>query len=389
MFSGPMNTRFTLLNCSLELHRYPLHSQHPSLQAWDSADEYIIEYVEQHQDTTNCAIQIYNDDFGALACWFAKQQPDWFSDSYVAQQACIHNLQQNNLSIGQQHFFTSVQPMDKKADLVLMKIPKTSALLEQQLIDLQTRVTANTQIIAGGKAKLIQKSTQALFDKYLGPCKTSLAQKKSRLIFCQPTGDKFHQSPYPTVWHTEQPRFEISNLANVFARQQLDIGARFILQNLTKLPSFDGQTVVDLGCGNGVLGLHILHSSPSSRVLFVDESHMAIASAKNNIEKNLPQAASRSEFLVNNCLENYTQQSFSQELDMVVCNPPFHQQNTITDHIAWQMFSDSKKLLSPNGKIFVVGNRHLDYPSKLKRLFGNVATVATDKKFVILAAQKR
>jgi 16S rRNA G1207 methylase RsmC len=36
----------------------------------------------------------------------------------------------------------------------------------------------------------------------------------------------------------------------------------------------------------------------------------------------------------------------------------------------------------------VVGNRHLDYPNKLKKLFGNVTKVATNQKFSILSVTK-
>lgn len=122
-----MNTSFSLLNRNLTLHRYPSHSQHPSLQAWDSADEYIIEYVEQHFATQNTAMQIYNDDFGALACWFAEHQPNCFSDSFVAQQACLANLKQNTLTIDPKHFHSSIDTFAQTADLVLMKIPKTMA----------------------------------------------------------------------------------------------------------------------------------------------------------------------------------------------------------------------------------------------------------------------
>ncbi|WP_158965876.1 methyltransferase [Paraglaciecola sp. L3A3] len=384
-----MNTSLTLLNRNLQLHRYPQNLQHPSWQAWDAADEYIIEHVEQHIENINqCSIHIYNDDFGTLACWFADAKPSWISDSYVSLQACKQNLAANNLSIQDHHFYDSVTEVKKNADVILIKIPKTIALLEQQLIDMQKFVTANTQVIAGGKANLIQKSTQALFDKYLGPCKTSLAKKKSRLIFCQPMGDKSDNSPYPTVWHTENPRFEISNLANVFARQQLDIGARFMLQHFSKLPSFDNKNIVDLGCGNGVLGLHILEKSQSAKVIFTDESYMAIASSKLNVENNHPQLLDNCKFIVNNCLDDFAEKSTVKTIDLVLCNPPFHQQNTITDHIAWQMFKDSKDLLTKGGQIFVIGNRHLDYPAKLKRLFSKVTIVATDRKFSILSATK-
>jgi len=385
-----MNTSLTLLDRNLQLVRYPPDLQHPSWQAWDAADEYIIEYVEQNiQDLQKQAVSIYNDDFGALACWFAGLKPIWVSDSFVAKQSCLVNLQQNNILIDSVTFNDSVTQTDSPAELVLLKIPKTSALLEQQLIDLQTRVTPSTIVIAAGKANLIQKSTLALFEKYLGTTTTSLAKKKARLVFCHPTGIKSHSSPYPTIWYTDKPRFEISNLANVFARQQLDIGARFMLEHLSKLANMDNKTVIDLGCGNGVLGLYILNQNKKTKVVFVDESYMAVASAKHNVWVNLAEKKPQSDFIVNNCLDDFTQKSKFTEVDIVLCNPPFHQQNVITDHIAWQMFKDAKSVLQNGGQLVVVGNRHLDYPNKLKRLFGNVTTVATNQKFSILSATKR
>jgi 16S rRNA (guanine1207-N2)-methyltransferase/23S rRNA (guanine1835-N2)-methyltransferase len=385
-----MNTSLTLLDRNLQLVRYPQDLQHPSWQAWDAADEYLIEYVEQNiQDLKSQSLSIYNDDFGALACWFADAKPIWVSDSYVSKQSCLVNLQHNGIPLESVTFYESVTPLNSPVELVLLKIPKTTALLEQQLIDLQTRVSTSTTVIAAGKANLIQKSTLALFEKYLGATTTSLAKKKARLVFCRPTGTKSHSSPYPTVWFTDKPRFEISNLANVFARQQLDIGARFLLEHLCKLANMDNKTVIDLGCGNGVLGLHILNQYKQAKVVFVDESYMAVASAKQNVLTNLPEKELQSEFIVNNCLDDFAKNAKFSEVDIVLCNPPFHQQNTITDHIAWQMFKDAKSLLKNGGQLFVVGNRHLDYPNKLKRLFGNVTKVATNQKFSILSASKR
>ena len=87
-------------------------------------------------------------------------------------------------------------------------------------------------------------------------------------------------------------------------------------------------------------------------------------------------------------MDECTKQSKFSEIDIVLCNPPVHQQNAITDHIAWQMFKDAKSVLQNGGQLFVVGNRHLDYPNKLKRLFGNATTVATNQKFSILSAIK-
>jgi 23S rRNA (guanine1835-N2)-methyltransferase len=381
-----MKTELNFLDRTLTLLRYPAHSQHISWQAWDAADEYLIEHVEQQLANYNThSMRIYNDDFGVLGCWFSHHQPAWFSDSFVARRATVLNLQRNHLPTQQVDLYDSIQGLARSTELVLLKIPKTTALLEQQLIDLQSCVTPRTRIIAAGKANAIQKSTLALFEKYLGPTTTSLAKKKARLIFCQPSGDIRSKSPYPTVWNTDKPRFSITNLANVFARQQLDIGARLLLQHL---PDANHKRVVDLGCGNGVLGLHLLHKYPHARVIFVDESYMAVESARCNVQHNMPEKLAQCEFLVSNCLDDFARLSDASELDIVLCNPPFHQQNAITDHIALQMFSDSKKYLKRGAELRVVGNRHLDYPQRIKQLFGSYTVVTSDRKFSILSAIK-
>jgi 16S rRNA (guanine1207-N2)-methyltransferase/23S rRNA (guanine1835-N2)-methyltransferase len=380
-----MNTCFTLLGNSLELQRYPVDLQHQSWQAWDSADEYLIEHLDtlgiEHLDKS---ILILNDDFGALACWFNGATIQWSNDSFVARQSCIQNLKLNHLNVQKIIFSHPLEPLTKPVDIVLIKIPKTTALLEHQLCQLQYLVDKQTQIVAAGKAKSIQKSTLGLFEKYIGPTRTSLAKKKSRLIFSEVNPCQNHPNPYPTIWSTESPAMRISNHANVFARQQLDIGGRFLIENL---PSCDNKTVVDLGCGNGVVGLHVLYNSTSSKVVFVDESYMAVESAKQNVQSNMPDKMHRCEFLVSNCLEQYAEAE-QPKADLVLCNPPFHQQNVITDHIALQMFKDAKQHLKSGGELHIVGNRHLDYPQKIKRLFGGYSLIASNNKFSIISASK-
>ncbi|WP_416308645.1 methyltransferase [Neptunicella sp. SCSIO 80796] len=377
-----MNSSLTLQHKSLNLFRYPKALQHKSLQAWDAADEYLIEYISDNIPPDRLAnMLIFNDDFGALTCWFQSYQPHWYGDSFVSRLACQMNLRDNGLNWDDNHFHDALsRPL--AAEVIVLKIPKSQALLEQQLIDLQSVVTRQTQIIAAGKTNSISKATLGLFEKYLGTTTTSLARKKARLIFCSASADKQHSSPYPTVWTMTDSGFTISNHANVFSRQSIDIGGRFMLENL---PDCSGKTVVDLGCGNGILGLTVLARYADAKVIFIDESAMAIASAQQNVQTNLADSIERAQFLLSNCLEQLTPQT----IDVVLCNPPFHQQNTITDHIAWQMFNDSKQRLVRGGELRVVGNRHLDYPRKLKKLFGGYQVVASNQKFSILSCIKR
>lgn len=362
---------------SFTLDRFPVGVEEASLQAWDAADEYLLQQVNE----VDGPVLIFNDSFGALACALASHRPVSVNDSYIAELATQHNLRINDLDETAVTLQDSLSQLPANPALVLIKVPKQLALLEQQLRALRNVVTPQTRIIAGAKARDVHNSTLALFEKILGPTTTSLAWKKARLINCTFSAPALDENSMLASWTLDGTNWTIHNHANVFSRSGLDIGARFFLQHLPE--NVEGE-MVDLGCGNGVIGLKLLAQNPNSRVLFADESAMAVASARLNMEANLPQAVERSEFMINNSLSGVEPDRF----DAIVCNPPFHQQSAITDHIAWQMFNDARFCLKYGGELRIVGNRHLDYFRKLKRVFGNCETLATNNKFVVLKAVK-
>lgn len=401
-----MNTTFSLLERQLYLARYPEKHQHKSLQAWDSADELIIEHLHENEadsDTSKCII--LNDDFGALGTWYATGpaaiKPVWYSDSWIAHQSLTKNLQANDCETAFDTSgalsqpvtaYTSLSQLPAYPTLVVIKIPRTLALLEEQLITLSTLVTPTTTLIAAGKVKNITRTVLALFEKYIGATTTSLAKKKSRLIFCEPDSKTLANhpaSPYPTIWQqaaANGQEMTMVNHANVFSRQSLDIGARLLLDHMAVT---NNERVIDLGCGNGVLGLNALALAPEAWVTFADESFMALQSARDSVEATFPDALPRCRFQADNCLETLLEQGEAGTADKVFCNPPFHQQNAVTDHIAWQMFHDSREILRRGGHLIVVANRHLGYHVTLKRLFKGVNVLASNRKFVILSAAKR
>ncbi|MGL5127698.1 MAG: methyltransferase [Aeromonas popoffii] len=378
-----MQTLLETAHCRLTLYRYPRQNQDP-LQAWDAADEYLINTLAEAPLAQAGPVIIMNDGFGALAAYLHDHTPVCVSDSYISERATLANLAENQLDPNAITLQDTLSPLPPAPALVVIKVSKYQALLEQQLLALRQVATPATRILAAGKAKDIHSSTLALFEKYLGQTRTSLAWKKARLIHCTVDGTSATplNNPFPTVWPLEGTDMLIHNHANVFSRTSLDIGARFMLDNL---PVHSARKVIDLGCGNGVLGLALLARDTEVEVTFIDESHMAVASARLNVEHNLPDALPRARFMVNNCLDGVEVGS----ADRILCNPPFHQLQAITDHIAWQMFSDAHRVLPQGGELWIVGNRHLDYHNKLKRLFANAQVVASNSKFVILKAIKR
>lgn len=364
----------------LELERYPQQEESTQLQAWEAADEYLLQQLE-NVDIGGRPVLIFNDNFGTLACALHAHRPYSVSDSYMSQLATRHNLKLNGLDPEQVTLLDSLAELPAAPAVVLIRVPKALALLEQQLRALRHVVTEDTLIVAGAKARDVHTSTMQLFEKVLGPTRTSLAWKKARLIFCQAADIVPPAAAETTDWTLDGTDWLIHNHANVFSRGSLDIGARLFMEHLPR--GLNGH-IVDLGCGNGVIGLTALAQNPEAQVTFVDESYMAVASSELNVEHNLPQELDRCQFEVNNALAGIERES----VQAVLCNPPFHQQHAITDHTAWQMFCDAKRCLQVGGELRIVGNRHLDYHQKLKRLFGNCTLVASNKKFVILRAVK-
>jgi len=383
------NSLFQTPFAELDLHRIPSDgSQANSLRAWDAADELMLNHLAQQQlPEVSSKLLIINDGFGALSGSLSDYSVTNWNDSLISHLACKANLKRNQRT-APIDFLPSTAKPSGLFDLVLIKIPKTLALLEHQLITLKPHINDHTVIIAGGMVKYLQTSHQQLFEKYLGSSTTSLARKKARLIFSTTERrQQASQSPYPLNNYYSQIDLHISQHANVFSKNKLDIGTGFMLQQFNQLP--DGNRIVDLGCGNGILGIMAKRQQPKCQLYFIDESYMAVESARNNYfnQNNLQsqQAEDKDNFLVSNCLEQTT----LADIDLILCNPPFHHSNTVDDHIAWQMFKQSYKALKQGGRLWVVGNRHLGYHVKLKRLFGHCKTVASHHKFVVLEAQKK
>ncbi|REL37282.1 methyltransferase [Thalassotalea euphylliae] len=382
-----MHSPFFFEDKPLRLSRFPVKQVNRSLQAWDATDEYLLSHCqEQNLLAGNKTVLVFNDSFGALACNLTDQQVFSVSDSYLAQQGSQYNLEENELNTNNVQLLSSLDKLPTNVDVILYRIPKSNAQLSYQLSLIANTYHASTPtFIAGAKAKDIHSSTLKLFEKFLGTTTTSLAKKKSRLVFAQlekTHNTLAHQDCQWSLAHNELV-MNIHNMAGVFSRESLDIGARFLLEHLPEVKA--NQQVVDLGCGNGVLGLTLLAQQPAAHITFKDESFMAVASAEQNIAENLPELLSQCRFSADDCLTTEADNS----ADVIVCNPPFHQQHATTDHIAWQMFNDAKRVLKPGGELRIIGNRQLGYHIKLQRVFSNCKTIASNKKFVVLSSIKR
>ncbi|KMS78583.1 50S rRNA methyltransferase [Streptomyces leeuwenhoekii] len=368
------------------LTRFPEDARE-RLRAWDASDEYLLRHLAERHPSPSGTVVVVGDRWGALVTALAGHRPVQITDSWLGREATRANLARNGVEPDAVRLLTTQDPPPERIDVLLVRVPKSLALLEDQLLRLAPAVHAGTLVVGTGMVKEIHTSTLRLFERIIGPTRTSLAEKKARLIFATPDPAlERPANPWPLRYTLPGGIGPVSgrtvvNHAGVFCADRLDIGTRFFLQHL---PEARGpRKVVDLGCGNGVVGTAVALSGPGAEVLFTDESFQAVASAEATFKAN--GAPGQAEFRVGDGLSGVPDGS----VDLVLNNPPFHTHQATTDATAWRMFSGARRALRPGGELWVVGNRHLGYHVKLRRLFGNSRVVASDPKFVVLKAVRR
>lgn len=369
---------------SFTLARVPSAGKRP-LRAWDAADEYLIDHLlEGAEDRKQVAV--IGDSFGALSCGLEAQELVVFNESAAGREAIAANRSRNGLAPIAIHTTLDFTVLDgRPLDVVTIKVPKSNAELEDTLHRLRPHLAPDTQVLGAAMAKHIHNSTVEMFERIIGPTTTSLAKKKARLIFStiNPALDP-GVNPWPAKTKVYGRTFITHG--GGFSPTKLDPGSQLLLDwmrddpDASDLLSHDDLAIADLGCGNGLIGLvlrdHVSKLGVNCHVTAVDDSMFAVDAAQQNW------AAEESGVSVHHAhrLANVCEPG---SLDLVVVNPPFHDGRAVGDDIAWSMFVDAHKALRVGGQLIVVGNRHLAYHAKLKKIFGPTDNVASNAKFVV------
>ena len=93
---------------SLNLKRFPETDDVNPLQAWEAADEYLLQQLDETE--IRGPVLILNDAFGALGCALAEHTPYSIGDSYLSELATRENLRHNDIDE------SSVKFLDSTAD---------------------------------------------------------------------------------------------------------------------------------------------------------------------------------------------------------------------------------------------------------------------------------
>ncbi|MFK0072407.1 class I SAM-dependent methyltransferase [Arthrobacter woluwensis] len=166
----------------------------------------------------------------------------------------------------------------------------------------------------------------------------------------------------------------------VFAGARVDIGTRFLLEFLPRMPRVS--TAVDLGCGSGVLATLLAASQPEARVVACDVSAAAVRSAR--LTADAHGVGDRVLAVHTDALEGFPPAS----AELILLNPPFHLGHSVHAGAALKLFRAAADVLTPGGELWTVWNSHLGYVPALEKHVGPTDIMGRNKKFTVTRTRR-
>lgn len=376
------------------LRRWP-DVESPELQAFDGADQLLLETAARHgladsQGTTT----VVNDHYGALvlgALVAGARGLRVHQDAFSGERAIAANADRAGFGspAPDASIFTRM-PLEGSlfsgARLVILQLPRSLQALEEIAALVAEHADPEVVILAGGRSKHMSLAMNDVLGRYFGQVSAGLGARKSRVLTAtmpRPASERPDlRFPLASAHDVGLPRpVQLRAFGATFGGAKLDPGTRFLLPHLSEARA--SKEAIDLGCGNGTIAAYLALTRPGLRVLAYDQSASAIAATAatamaNGVEDRV--LAVRDDAL--SSLPGASQ-------DLIVLNPPFHVGNAVHAGIAFKLIADAGRVLAPNGELWCVWNSHLGYRQQLGKLVGPTRQVARNPKFTITVSTRR
>lgn len=184
----------------------------------------------------------------------------------------------------------------------------------------------------------------------------------------------FHQYSFSLLGE----EFSFISDSGVFCKDGLDDGSRLLLETIAKTDL--GNSILDMGCGIGPIGLLLAHFDKNRHITLVDVNRRALDCAKQNAAK--LGLSSRVDIFESDVYSNINS-SFS----TIVTNPPIRAGKKVT----YAMYAGAISHLNEGGQLILVIRKQQGASSCqefLKTIFKEAEVVKSKKGYRILIAKK-
>lgn len=272
----------------------------------------------------------------------------------------------------------------KKTEVVIFYWSKSKQQSLFQLQFLIANLPDNTDFFVVGENRSGINSLKEIVKQYASVNKLDSARRSSLYYLTILKKANFNLNEW---WHSftiDDPKLlpkdikstSIDVLPGVFSQKHLDEGTNLLLRTVLEqeISTLKKEiSILDLGCGSGVLAKMILLQNPNLKVTATDIDALSLDSSKRNL----------AEFKNATVYASHAFSMISDSFDLILSNPPFHQGQK-TDYSAVETFIvEAKTHLKQNGKFYLVANHFLPYEELMATQFKSVKKCAETTQFKV------
>lgn len=260
--------------------------------------------------------------------------------------------------------------------LALLRLPANLNALDEVAELVARHCHPQVRLVAGSRVKHMTRGMNEVLAAHFGDVRASLGVRKCRVLHATSPlpGTREGAPTWPRRADLEEFHMVVVAHGATFAGTKLDLGTRLLLSRIVDLrPAPGADRAVDLGSGSGILATALARNG--WHVTGVDASRAGVAAtaataAANGVEVDVRRT---------DALVDWPEA----DLDLVVCNPPFHVGTTKDSTPAFEMISSAARALRPGGGLWCVYNAHLPYLPALRREVGPSEVVARDRSYLV------
>jgi 16S rRNA (guanine1207-N2)-methyltransferase len=270
------------------------------------------------------------------------------------------------------------------ARLVLLRLPRALDALDDIAGLIAASADPRVEVFAGGRLKHMTVAMNDVLRRSFTRLDVTHARQKSRVLIAREPLEGGIPNPRTSrqvVPGLGEP-LTVCAVGGVFAGTSVDIGTRFLLEQLAAArPASDGD-VIDFACGTGVVATWLALRDPGLSVLASDQSAAAVASA----------AATARANGVDDRLRVVRDLGLASRADgsatFIALNPPFHTGAAVPGGVAEPLFAEAGRVLASGGELWTVWNSPLQYRPALERLVGPTRQAARNAKFTVTVSTR-
>jgi len=190
--------------------------------------------------------------------------------------------------------------------------------------------------------------------------------------------DSLESKPRVVRYTINGVAFSLASDSGVFSKNELDQGSEILIKTL--LPLDLGESLLDLGCGIGPIGLTLASFHSCLNVTCSDINIRALSLCMKNA-----QSLALSQRVT--CLQSDIYLEIEGQFSSIVSNPPIRAGKKVT----YQIYDGALEHLVDGGSLYIVVRKAqgaLSVKAHLEEIFGNVKILEKSKGYYILQATK-